>query len=212
MLDLELKLHSNFKPTSLVDIAKERKARQRRFKQAAIPLSEIKRFETQQKAELEARKQSQKTAEMSKRYLADLQNRRLAREAQEAVENEKKRAARKLERYKEFYDSEEHPQNFKTMRQIAFEVALKYVDEGVVYADLFSARRKANIVLAKFEAYWRCRNETPKTLPEIGRFFGGRDHTTVLHGVNKYQSYIDAGEIPNGFSSELLVGFEGSEK
>ena len=33
---------------------------------------------------------------------------------------------------------------------------------------------------------------TPRSLPEIGRMFGGRDHTTVIHAVRKVEELIAA--------------------
>lgn len=36
---------------------------------------------------------------------------------------------------------------------------------------------------AKHGAYWLARNYAGLSYPKIGRFMGGRDHTTVLHGV-----------------------------
>jgi chromosomal replication initiator protein len=31
---------------------------------------------------------------------------------------------------------------------------------------------------------------TPRSLPEIGRRFGGRDHTTIMHGVRKIEELM----------------------
>jgi chromosomal replication initiator protein len=33
---------------------------------------------------------------------------------------------------------------------------------------------------------------TPRSLPEIGRRFGGRDHTTVLHAVRKIETLLQS--------------------
>ncbi|MDG1341034.1 MAG: helix-turn-helix domain-containing protein, partial [Paracoccaceae bacterium] len=36
-------------------------------------------------------------------------------------------------------------------------------------------------------AMWLCKQMTSRSLPEIGRRFGGRDHTTVMHGVKRVE-------------------------
>ena len=68
---------------------------------------------------------------------------------------------------------------------------------NVTVTDLISERRTANLVLPRKEAYWLCRQVTGRSLPEIGRLFGNRDHTTVLHGVRSYQALVDAGQAPD---------------
>jgi hypothetical protein len=50
--------------------------------------------------------------------------------------------------------------------------------------DLTSARRTDRIVRPRQIAMYLSRRLTDQSLPEIGRRFGGRDHTTVLHAVN----------------------------
>jgi chromosomal replication initiator protein len=51
--------------------------------------------------------------------------------------------------------------------------------------DLRSARRTANIIMPRQVAMWFSKQLTPLSLPVIGRLFGGRDHTTVLHAARK---------------------------
>lgn len=51
--------------------------------------------------------------------------------------------------------------------------------------DLLSHRRTANIVRPRQIAMYLCKEMTLRSLPEIGRRFSGRDHTTVLHAVRK---------------------------
>lgn len=57
--------------------------------------------------------------------------------------------------------------------------------------DLLSARRTRTIVKPRQIAMYLSKTMTPRSLPEIGRRFGGRDHTTVLHAVRKIEGLID---------------------
>ncbi len=59
---------------------------------------------------------------------------------------------------------------------------------NVTKADILSARRTANVVRPRQIAMYLAKTLTPRSLPEIGRRFGGRDHTTVLHAVRKIEA------------------------
>lgn len=58
---------------------------------------------------------------------------------------------------------------------------------NVTRADLLSSRRTATVVRPRQIAMFLSKVLTPRSLPEIGRRFGGRDHTTVLHAVRKIE-------------------------
>lgn len=66
---------------------------------------------------------------------------------------------------------------------------------SVSRADILSSRRTANVVRPRQIAMYLAKVLTLRSLPEIGRRFGGRDHTTVLHAVRKIEnlSHSDAG-------------------
>ena len=55
--------------------------------------------------------------------------------------------------------------------------------------DLLSNRRTRTIVKPRQIAMYLAKTMTPRSLPEIGRRFGGRDHTTVLHAVRKIEGF-----------------------
>jgi chromosomal replication initiator protein len=59
---------------------------------------------------------------------------------------------------------------------------------NVSRADLLSSRRTANVVRPRQIAMYLAKILTLRSLPEIGRRFGGRDHTTVLHAVRKIEN------------------------
>ena len=59
---------------------------------------------------------------------------------------------------------------------------------NVSRADILSSRRTATVVLPRQIAMYLSKNLTLRSLPEIGRRFGGRDHTTVLHAVRKIEA------------------------
>lgn len=58
--------------------------------------------------------------------------------------------------------------------------------------DLLSNRRTRTIVKPRQVAMYLAKMMTPRSLPEIGRRFGGRDHTTVLHAVRKIEDLVGA--------------------
>ena len=59
---------------------------------------------------------------------------------------------------------------------------------NVSRADILSSRRTATVVRPRQIAMYLSKALTPRSLPEIGRRFGGRDHTTVLHAVRKIEA------------------------
>jgi chromosomal replication initiator protein len=63
---------------------------------------------------------------------------------------------------------------------------------NVSRADLLSSRRTANVVRPRQVAMYLAKTLTLRSLPEIGRRFGGRDHTTVLHAVRKIEHLVGA--------------------
>lgn len=61
---------------------------------------------------------------------------------------------------------------------------------NVSRSDLLSSRRTANVVRPRQVAMYLSKTLTLRSLPEIGRRFGGRDHTTVLHAVRKIEALV----------------------
>jgi chromosomal replication initiator protein len=61
---------------------------------------------------------------------------------------------------------------------------------NVSRGDLLSSRRTANVVRPRQIAMYLAKTLTLRSLPEIGRRFGGRDHTTVLHAVRKIEGLV----------------------
>ena len=56
---------------------------------------------------------------------------------------------------------------------------------GIPVTDIMSSRRDAPTAAARQEVCFLARRLTPHSLPAIGRALGGRDHTTIMHAVNR---------------------------
>ncbi len=65
---------------------------------------------------------------------------------------------------------------------------------GVTPADICSKRRTQSVVRPRHVAMYLSKTLTTRSLPDIGRRFGGRDHSTVIHAVNKVTSMMEAGD------------------
>jgi chromosomal replication initiator protein len=72
-------------------------------------------------------------------------------------------------------------------RRIKIEDILRIVSRhyGVSRNDLLSPRRQRSVVRPRQIGMYLAKQLTSRSLPEIGRRFGNRDHTTVLHAIRK---------------------------
>ena len=61
---------------------------------------------------------------------------------------------------------------------------------GVTTVELCSERRSQNVVYPRQVAMYLSRELTDSSLPKIGKEFGGRDHTTVIHATSKIAKLI----------------------
>ncbi|HCP00749.1 MAG: chromosomal replication initiator protein DnaA [Alphaproteobacteria bacterium] len=82
-------------------------------------------------------------------------------------------------------------------RRVTIEEIQKRVAEhfNIRLADMHSARRARAVARPRQVAMYLAKQLTSRSLPEIGRKFGGRDHTTVMHAVRKVEELrgADAG-------------------
>lgn len=78
-------------------------------------------------------------------------------------------------------------------RQIMIEDVLRAISGhfNVTKQDILSSRRHKTIVYPRQIGMYLAKVLTTRSLPEIGRKFGGRDHTTVLHAVRKIEKLIE---------------------
>ena len=70
--------------------------------------------------------------------------------------------------------------------------------------DLISERRNRAIARPRQAAMWLAKQLTTRSLPDIGRRFGGRDHTTVLHAVRRIEE-LKAGDAQLARDLEILT-------
>jgi chromosomal replication initiator protein len=77
-------------------------------------------------------------------------------------------------------------------RRLTIDEIQKRVAEhfNIRLADMHSARRARAVARPRQVAMYLCKQLTPRSLPEIGRKFGGRDHTTVMHAVRKVEELM----------------------
>jgi chromosomal replication initiator protein len=79
-------------------------------------------------------------------------------------------------------------------RRIRIEDILRVVSRhyGISRGDILSERRHRSVVWPRQIGMYLAKQLTSRSLPEIGRRFGGRDHTTVLHAIRKIDGVISA--------------------
>lgn len=78
-------------------------------------------------------------------------------------------------------------------RKLSIDDIQKKVAEyyNIRIADMHSARRARQVARPRQVAMYLAKQLTSRSLPEIGRKFGGRDHTTVMHAIRKVEDLLD---------------------
>lgn len=104
-----------------------------------------------------------------------------------------------MEALKNIIDSE-HPAGL-TMDRIARTVASHY---RMTVEELKSKSNSRAIAVPRQVAMYLCKRLTNHSFPEIGREFGGKHHTTVMHSVEKIESLTRDDRVFHKGVSELI--------
>jgi len=74
-------------------------------------------------------------------------------------------------------------------RKVSIEEIQRQVSEhyNIRLSDMIGPKRVRSFARPRQVAMYLCKQMTSRSLPEIGRRFGGRDHTTVMHGVRRIE-------------------------
>jgi chromosomal replication initiation ATPase DnaA len=83
---------------------------------------------------------------------------------------------------------------------------------GLTRADLLSRRRTPRVARPRQVVMFLAKELTPASLPEIGRRMGDLDHTTILHGIRKIASLIEAGDPIAADVKAIRKSLTGSEE
>jgi chromosomal replication initiator protein len=93
----------------------------------------------------------------------------------------------------------------------AQEVSVERIQEtvverfGISMQELVGDRRSQSIVYPRQVAMYLCRELTDSSLPKIGKKFGGRDHTTVIHATSKIAKLIQEDRSVYNLVQELTA-------
>lgn len=84
----------------------------------------------------------------------------------------------------------------KSTKRLADQVVREVCEKHKIsITELLSEQRPKRLTDIRQEVYYRLATETTWSLPRIGRYLGGRDHTTVLHGKRKFEEKLMLGEV-----------------
>jgi chromosomal replication initiator protein len=133
-----------------------------------------------------------RTVEMNGRDLEDVVDRLFARSRLTDVRYCIKSAESAIRELSRAHD----PKHIK-IEDIQNLVANRY---SMTRTELLSSLKTARLVKPRQVAMYLSKALTPSSLPEIGRRFGGRDHTTVLHAVRKIEGLV---HVDSALSDEI---------
>ena len=95
------------------------------------------------------------------------------------------------------------------------EITMGYIQQiiaahfKITTEDLNSRKRTQSIVFPRQIAMYLCRKIMDKSLPDVGKFFGGRDHSTVIHSCDKIAYEIESDEKLRILVEDLEIRIRG---
>lgn len=75
--------------------------------------------------------------------------------------------------------------------------------------DILGSQRKPDLVLARQTAMYLCRELLGTSYPVLGRFFGGKDHSTAMHSIKKIKKMIVSNKDAQNMVTELKQKCQG---
>ena len=86
-----------------------------------------------------------------------------------------------------------HQFSTKENKSISIETVAKEVsrNQGISIVDLKSKKRNKDLAFARQIAFYLMKKLTVNSLQAMGKFMGGRDHTTVLHSITKIENIYE---------------------
>ena len=94
-------------------------------------------------------------------------------------------------------------------KAITIEAIQKYVADyyNLKLADLKSRNNSKSVAMPRQVAMYLCKSLTHASLPEIGRSFGGKHHSTVIHSIRKVEELRKRDTDFNSLMNSFLGGF-----
>lgn len=75
---------------------------------------------------------------------------------------------------------------------------------NITMADISSKKKSQDIVFPRQIAMYLCRQYTETSLQEVGQYLGKRDHTTVMHSIEKIQHELDTNESTRNIVNVII--------
>jgi chromosomal replication initiator protein len=94
-------------------------------------------------------------------------------------------------------------------KAVTIEIIQKFVAEhfNLKMIELKSRNNSKSIAMPRQIAMYLCKSLTRASLPEIGRSFGGKHHSTVIHSIRKVEDLRKKDTDFNSLITSLLEGF-----
>jgi len=96
------------------------------------------------------------------------------------------------------------------VKAVTIEIIQKFVADyyNLKMADLKSRNNAKSVAMPRQIAMYLCKSLTHASLPEIGRSFGGKHHSTVIHSIRKVEDLRKKESDFNSLIGNFLEGFK----